>query len=181
MLKCKNFFYLENEMVKIQFKSTLIRNFKEEDINKNFLDALNNKKLNKFISTKKKKQTYKEALKYLQNMNKNKYFYLIVFNTLKKELVGTITFRKISNNSYYLGFMVCNINYIGGNFFYTSVKKTISYIKKKFNGEKVYAGTAKTNLPSSFFLRKLGFNVIEKNKKKFKFLKMNNDRLQSNN
>ena len=158
-------------MVKIKFKSTLIRNFKVKDINKNFLDALNNKKLNKFVSTKKKKQTYKEALKYLRNMNKNKNFYLIVFNTLKKELVGTITFRKISDNSYYLGFMVCNINYIGGNFFYTSVKKTINYIKKKFNGEKFFAGTVKTNLPCIFFLRKLGFNVIKKNKIYFYFLK----------
>ena len=39
-------------MVKIKFKNTLIRDFNENDINKNFLNALNNKRLNKFISTK---------------------------------------------------------------------------------------------------------------------------------
>ena len=67
--------------------------------------------------------------------------------------------------------MVCNIKYIGGSYFFTSVSKVIKYISKDLKGKKIYADTDINNLPSSFFLRKLGFGIIEKNKKKFIFLK----------
>lgn len=158
-------------MIKIKFKNTLIRDFNETDINKNFLNALNNKKLNKFISTKRKKQYYKDALKYLNNARKNRRIYLIVINTVQKKMVGTITVRKIKKDSYFLGYMVCNINYIGGSYFFSSVSKVIKYISKDLKGKKIYADTDINNLPSSFFLKKLGFNIVEKNKKKFIFLK----------
>ena len=160
-------------MPKIKFKNILIRDFDETDINKKFLDGLNNKKLNQFISTKRKKQSHKDALKYLNNMKKNNHIYLIVFDTLQKNLVGTITIKKLNNNSYFLGYMVCNIKYIGGSFFLTSVNKIIKYIFNNLKGKKIYGGTDKKNISSSFFLRKLGFNTIEKDKKYFKFLKKN--------
>ena len=59
-------------MIIIRFKNTLIRDFNEKDINKDFLNGLNNKKLNKFIYTKRKKQTHKDALKYLKNILRKK-------------------------------------------------------------------------------------------------------------
>ena len=158
-------------MVKIKFKNTLIRDFNETDINKNFLNALNNKKLNKFISTKRKKQYYKDALKYLNNARKNKRIYLIVINIVQKKMVGTITVRKLKKDSYFLGYMVCNIKYIGGSYFFTSVNKVIKYISNILKGKKIYADIDKKNLPSGFFLKKLGFNIIKKNKEKFIFLK----------
>ena len=36
-----------------------IRNFRKSDIKKKFIMGLNDKKLNKFISTRKKKQSYR--------------------------------------------------------------------------------------------------------------------------
>ena len=158
-------------MIKIKFKNTLIRDFNEADINKSFLNALNNKRLNKFISTRRKKQSYKDALKYLNNAKKNNCIHLIVINTLQKKMVGTITVRKLKKNSYFLGYMVCNIKYIGGSYFFTSVNKVIKYISNNLKGKKIYADIAIKNLPSGFFLRKLGFSIIEKNKKKFIILK----------
>ena len=157
-------------MIKIKFKKALIRDFNEADINKSFLNALNDKRLNKFISTRRKKQSYKDALKYLNNAKKNNRIYLIVIDTLQKKMVGTITVTKLKKNSYFLAYMVCNINYIGGSYFSTCIKKVIKYISNNLKGKKIYAGTDIKNLPSAFFLRKLGFIIIEKNKKKFSFL-----------
>ena len=85
-------------------------------------------------------------------------------------LVGTITFRKQEKYTYFIGFMVCNINYLGNDFFFNSVKLTIKYVFRKLNIKKIVAGTDKKNIPSSFFLLKLGFQIKDKQDKVLKFV-----------
>ena len=158
-------------MIEIKHKNILIKDFEEKDINKKFINSLNNKKLNKFLSTRKRKQFKKDAISYFQFMKKNEYIYLAVFDTKKKEFVGTITFRDQDKKTFSIGYMVCNIKYLGNDFFFNSVKLAINYVSKKHKVKEIIAGTDKKNLPSSFFLIKLGFKVINKSDKSFKFLK----------
>lgn len=165
-----NHFFLNN-MIKIKHKNILINDFEEKNINQKFINSLNNKRLNKFLSTGKRKQFKKDAISYFQFMKKNKHIYLAVFDTKKKEFVGTITFRDQDKKRFYIGYMVCNIKYLGNEFFFNSVKLAINYVSKKYKIKEIIAGTDKKNLPSSFFLIKLGFKVIYKNDKSFKFLK----------
>jgi RimJ/RimL family protein N-acetyltransferase len=145
-----------------------IREIEERDINKNFINSLNNKKLNQFLSTGKKKQKKKDALNYFNCRKKNKDIYLIVFN--KKRLVGTITYKKYQKSSLFLGYTVLNQSYIGNDLFFKAVKLSIRYILKKFHVKKILAGTNKNNIASSFFLLKLGFVIEGRTKKFFRFI-----------
>ena len=159
-------------MKQIKNNTIHIRNFRKSDIKKKFLMGLNNKKLNKFISTRKKKQTYRDALSYLNTSKKNKFHYLVVIDIKKNNLIGTITYRKQDYDTYFLGFLVNDLNYIGGDIFFRSVKLSINHLCKTYKINKISAATDKKNLSSSFFLKKLGFTIIDKNNKTFKFLKI---------
>jgi hypothetical protein len=150
----------------------LIRNFKHSDINKKFISGLNNKKLNKFISTRKKKQSYKEALKYYEYTKKNKIFYLAVIDNKNDNLIGTITYKKHNRDTYFLGYMVNDLEYIGGLKFFKAVKLSINHLFKTFKIKNFLAATEKKNLSSSFFLIKLRFDIMDSIKKTFKFLKI---------
>jgi RimJ/RimL family protein N-acetyltransferase len=160
-------------MHKIFYKNKfiLIRKFDISDISKSFLKSLNNKKLNRFLSTRKKKQTKNDALSYFNRINKKEDMYLAVIDRGKKnQLVGTITYRKYKINDLYIGFMVCDENYLGNDFFYKAVKASIKFMFKSFKLKKIFAGTNKENISSSFFLLKLGFQLKEKKDKTFKFV-----------
>jgi RimJ/RimL family protein N-acetyltransferase len=148
-----------------------IRNFRKSDIKKKFIMGLNDEKLNKFISTRKKKQSYKDALNYYISSKKDKFFYLAVLNVKDNNLIGTITYRKKDQDSFFLGYMVNDFKYIGGQTFFKAVKLSINHLCKTYKIKKILAATDKRNLPSNFFLIKLGFTILEKNKKTFKFLK----------
>jgi hypothetical protein len=145
-----------------------IRKFEESDINKKFINSLNNKKLNQFLHTGKKKQKLKDALNFFNHRKKNKDIYLIIFN--KKRLVGTITYKKYKRSSFFLGYAVLNESYIGGDLFFKAVKISIKYVLKNFPVKKIFAGTNKNNIASSFFLLKLGFMIIGRGIKFFQFV-----------
>ena len=160
-------------MSKIFYKDkvTLIRKFDISDIKKSFLKSLNNKNLNRFLSTRKKKQTKKDALNYFNKINKQKDIYLAVIDRRKKNhLVGTITYRKYNINDLFIGFMVCDENYLGNEFFYKAVKASIKFMFENLKVKKIFGGTDKKNIPSSFFLLKLGFQIKEKKNKMLKFV-----------
>ncbi len=158
-------------MIIFESKKILVRKFQLEDINKKFVSSLNNKNLNKFLSTGKKKQTINDALNYFNNINQQKDIYLAVFDRIKKNgVVGTITYRKYESNNLFIGFMVCNENYIGGDFFFKAVKGSIKFMFKEFNIKKIFGGTDKKNIPSSFFLLKLGFQIKDKKSKMLEFV-----------
>ena len=158
-------------MIIFKSKKILVKKFQLKDINKNFVSSLNNKNLNKFLSTRKKRQTINDALNYFSKINKQKDIYLAVFDRIKNNgVVGTITYRKYENNNFFIGFMVCNENYIGDDFFFKAVKGSIKFMFKKFNIKKIFGGTDKKNIPSSFFLLKLGFQIKDKKGKVLKFV-----------
>jgi RimJ/RimL family protein N-acetyltransferase len=156
-------------MIFIQNKKILIRSVEKKDINKKFVKSLNNKKLNKFLLTGKKKQSLRSAMKYFNDMIKNKYLYLCVIDKLENKFVGTITYRKINKQTYFLGYMITNIKYLGNIIFYNAVKMSIRHIIKNYNVKKILAGTTKENLASNFFLLKLNFVLKTKTKKLFYF------------
>jgi RimJ/RimL family protein N-acetyltransferase len=159
-------------MIKIKYLNLLIRDFSEKDINKKFINSLNNKNLNKFLSTRKKKQYIKDALKYLTKMRIENHIYLAVIDEANKNLIGTITFREHSKHIYFLGYMVCDIKYLGDYFFFKAVNKAIKLLFGKFKAKKIIAKTNKKNLASNFFLIKLGFNLKKKDKNYFSFSKL---------
>ena len=83
-------------MIFVQNKKLLVRLVEKKDINKSFVKSLNNKKLNKFLLSGKKRQSLTSAMKYFHYMNKKKYLYLCIIDKLQNKFVGTITYRKIN-------------------------------------------------------------------------------------
>tara|TARA_B100000787_G_scaffold169691_1_gene161745 strand:- start:1494 stop:1988 length:495 start_codon:yes stop_codon:yes gene_type:complete len=155
-------------MIFIKNKKFIVRLVEKQDIDKSFINSLNSKKLNKFLTCGEKKQSLTSAFKYFHFMSKKKYLYLCVIDKLQNKFVGTITYRMRQKN-YWLGYMIFNRKYLGNNIFFEAVRMSLKYFFKKNKTGKIFAGTTKENLPSIFFLTKLGFKLIGKTKKAFDF------------
>ena len=147
--------------VKIYNKNTIIRSFEKKDISKNFINSLNNIKINRFLHVGKKKQTFKSALQYFLSMNKKNYYYFAVFDKKKNFFIGTITFRPKTKKTCYIGFMISNINYLGSSLFFEAINNSISFMIYKKNYTKVLSAADKENLASSFTSLKIGFQLVK--------------------
>ena len=71
--------------------------------------------------------------------------------------------------------MISNKNYLGSDLAYNAIKRTISYMFLKVKSNKIYGKTFKRNLSSNFILIKLGFKMVDKTQRLFKFEKKIND------
>jgi len=162
-------------MIRIKSKNYIVRDFEISDINSSFINALNSKRINKFLSSGKKKQTKASCKKYYYFMTKKKFFYFAIIDIKKNKFVGTITFRRLKNNIFAMGFMISNKNYFGSDLAYNAIKKSISYIFLKVKSNKICGNTFKRNLSSNFILIKLGFKMVNKTQRLFKFEKKIND------
>jgi RimJ/RimL family protein N-acetyltransferase len=161
-------------MIFIQNKKFIVRLIEKHDINKSFINSLNDKKLNKFTTVGEKKQSLSSAFKYFHFMSKKKYLYLCVIDKLQDKFVGTITYR-IRDKKYWLGYMIFNRKYLGNNIFVEAARMSLKHFFRKNRINKIFAGTNKENLASIFFLTKIGFKLIGKTKKAldFKIKKIN--------
>ena len=141
-----------------------IKSFEKKYISKRFLSFLNDKNINKFLSTRLKKQTKKTVLQYFSKMIKENNIYNAIFDRTKKKLIGTITLRKMKNNSCYISFMFGDKRYFGTKFTRMSISIFMSHIFRIMKFKFIFAGCDKNNLQSAFFLRKYGFKIIEKSR-----------------
>ena len=148
----------------------LIRNFKKEYIDKKFLTFLNDKKINKYLSTNKKKQNLEDALRYFNSFDDKSNIYLAIFDKKKKSLYGTITLRKINNDKCYLGFMIGDRKYLGTKYSSKAFNIFLCFIFRHLKFKQIIAGTDKKNLPSNFSLVTNGFKIFKKTKKNFYFI-----------
>ena len=74
-------------MIRIKSKNYIVRDFEISDITSSFINALNSKRINKFLSSRKKKQTKASCKKYFNFMTKKKYFYFAIIDIKKKNLL----------------------------------------------------------------------------------------------
>ena len=155
--------------IEIFNKLVKVETFKVEFINKNFISNLNDKRINKFLSIKKKKQTYQSALRYFNQFDNKKNLYLAIIDKKKKKLVGTITLRKIKTKAYFIGFMIGNYKYIGSKYVNDAINMCLCFVFDHFKALSIVAGTNKHNLSSNFCLVKNGFRIFKKTQRSFFF------------
>ena len=125
-----------------------IKNFEKKFINKKFVSFLNDKKINNFLSTNKKKQSINDALKYFNSFDNIKNFYLAIIDKQTKKIFGTITLRKINKNKCHLGFMIGDRKYLGTKYSYKSFNIFLCFVFHNLKFKKIIAGTDKKNLQS---------------------------------
>ena len=70
--------------------------------------------------------------------------------------------------------MISNKNYLGSDLAYNAIKEQF-LICFKVKSNKIYGKTFKRNLSSNFILIKLGFKMVDKTQRLFKFEKKIND------
>ena len=71
-----------------------IKPFKTQFITKRFINFLNDKKVNQFLTTRKKKQNLSSAKSYYLKMKKEENLYHGIFDRKRNKIIGTLTLRK---------------------------------------------------------------------------------------
>ena len=120
-----------------------------KDIDNEFVNNLNNKKNNKFLDIKKRKQSKKTAIDYFKKINSDGDYYLGIF--AKNKLTGTITLRHKEIKSAHIGFLIFQNKKNEVNFSYKVIKSLIKYIIQKKYSRIILRGLAKKSL-SNFLL-----------------------------
>ena len=113
-------------------KYVTLKPFEKKNISKIFINFLNNKSVNKYLETRKKKQTKKSALNYLHQMRIKKYHYWAIIENRKKKLIGTITLRKKNKNIAYLGYMIGLKKYHGSQHSDNAFRMALDFSFKKY-------------------------------------------------
>ena len=155
--------------IKIYNHNVMIKNFKKEFINKRYISFLNDKRINKFLSTKLKKQNKKDCLLYFNKFDFKKNFFFAIFDIKSKKIIGTITARLRPGNKCMLGNMIGDYKYIGSKQSLDSFNMFLCFVFDYFKAHTIIGGTNKYNISSNFSLIKNGFKMFKKNKKHFYF------------
>jgi hypothetical protein len=150
--------------IKIYNNIVIIKNFEREFINKRYISFLNDKRINKFLSTRLKKQNKNDCLNYFNKFDFKKNFFFGIFDYHSKKLIGTITARLKNKNQCVLGNMIGDYKYIGSKQSTQSFNMFLCFVFDYFKVSNVIAGTNKFNLSSNFNLIKNGFKIFKKTK-----------------
>ena len=157
-------FILYNDLLKI-------KPFQKNFITQDFIKFLNDKKVNKFLSTRKKKQNIDTAKSYYQKMKIEKNLYHGIFDKKTDKIIGTLTLRKKNNKNSFLGIMIGDRKYLGTKFPGLALNIYIDHAFRLLGFKSVEAGSHKPNLSSAFFFSIMGSN--SKKKKIYFIIKYN--------
>ena len=144
------------KVVKIKNNDLVIKNFQLKDINKSYLDWLNNKKLLQFSSNKFLNFDKKKCIKFLKSFKNTDNLFLAVKNQ-HSELLGTVTCYFFCNKK------ICDIGILMGNEQFTSKglglkawKMTMNFLADNYNLKKISAGTLSKNIKMLKIFKKSG-------------------------
>ena len=139
-----------------------IKPFKTKFITKKFINFLNDKKVNQFLTTKKKKQSLPSAKSYYLKMKKEKNLYHGIFDRKKNKIIGTITLRKKNFKTSYVGIMIGDRKYQGTKYTSNALNVYLDHAFRLLGFKFVEAGVHKHNLSSAFFFHMNGFKFNKK-------------------
>lgn len=144
-------------------KNLKLIKFKKTDISKKYLNWVNNKKLTKYTSIKKK-YSLDDLRLYVKNCLKDKgiFFFKIIFNN---KHIGNLRVQKMFRNSCTIGILI-GVNKIHNKGIGTyCINLAVNFIKKK-KISKIYIFLNKENKSSIKIFTKNNFKFIKKIPKK---------------
>jgi RimJ/RimL family protein N-acetyltransferase len=151
----------------------IIKPFSKKNLTKEFLNALNNKEINKYLTFQR--QTKKTLLKYYNKRIKKKELYYAIINKKPIKFIGTFTVRcnrKIfpQRYKYTIGNVVFIKKYWGSKSSKISFKVFLDFIFNVLNLKRIYAVTFQQNVSANFNLISNNFKIINKKNNLFNFL-----------
>tara|TARA_Y100000741_G_scaffold353538_1_gene326858 strand:+ start:915 stop:1376 length:462 start_codon:yes stop_codon:yes gene_type:complete len=133
------------------------------DLDINWINWLNDKKVNKFSEKKNRIHTLRSQKIYLKNLfrNKSKILFMIRY---KNKNIGTMLISKISifKKECEISYMIGDKSLWNKNIGTHVIELIANYIFNKRNFKKVYAGTRNDNFSSQKILKKNGFKLKKK-------------------
>lgn len=168
----------KNKNIKIVF-------FKKKYITKKFVNALNDKLINKYLDVRKFKQNKKTALEFYKSITNSGDYYFAILND-KNFLIGTITLRKVTETKFqkywsntdlkwnkdmiYIGFMITDPKYFGTKYSKDSFQMGLSIAFNQLKAKIILAGTNKKNVASNFNLMRNNFRLYKETTQSFFFM-----------
>lgn len=151
-----------------------IRNLKERDINKNYLNWFKNKNNKKFILNSNFEKL-KDLKIYYKNQLRKKSIFLGIFDSNSNKHIGNIKFTNIdfTTKSAWVGIFVGDTNYQNQRIGSKSLVAACDLIYKKLKIFKIYLGVRKKNLLAINSYKKAGFYNYD-SKKDIKFIMLRN-------
>ena len=137
------------------------------DVNYNYLNWFNDKKIKKFIGQINYKNI-SELKSYVNNENKKKdTFFLGIFIKNTNQHIGNVKFYNISNNdkSCELGIIIGDKKWRKKNVAFEVLSECLKKLKKDFSIRNVYLGVEKINFSAIKLYKKLGFKTFNKRMK----------------
>lgn len=129
----------------IRKDNLLITNFKLKDINKNYIQWLNNKKLLKYSNNKFTIYNKKKCITYFKSFEKSQNLFLSIKNN-KLELIGTITcFFSCKNKICDIGILLGDKNHRSIGLGLKSWKMIMSFLAENYSLKKISAGALREN------------------------------------
>jgi len=165
--------FINNNSHVIDNRYVIIKPFSKKNLTKEFLNALNNKEINKYLSFQR--QTKKTLLKYYNKRIKKKELYYAIINKKPIKFIGTFTVRcnrKIfpQRYKYTIGNVVFIKKYWGSKSSKISFKVFLDFIFNVLNLKRIYAVTFQQNVSANFNLISNNFKIINKKNNLFNFL-----------
>ena len=157
----------------IDNRYVIIKPFSKKNLTKEFLNALNNKEINKYLTFQR--QTKKTLLKYYNKRIKNKELYYAIINKKPIKFIGTFTVRcnrKVfpQRHKYTIGNVIFIKKYWGSKSSKISFKVLLDFIFNVLNLKRIYAVTFQQNVSANFNLISNNFKIINKKNNLFNFL-----------
>ncbi len=146
-----------------------IKPFKPKFITKRFINFLNDKKVNQFLTTRKKKQSLSSAKSYYLKMKKEKNLYHGIFDQKRNKIIGTLTLRKKNFKTSFVGIMIGDRKYQGTKYTSNALNVYLDHAFRLLGFKFVEAGSHKPNLSSAVFFHMNGFKLKKKEKNIFFF------------
>ena len=165
--------FINNNSYFIDNRYVIIKPFSKKNLTKEFLNALNNKEINKYLTFQR--QTKKTLLKYYNKRIKKKELYYAIINKKPIKFIGTFTVRcnrKIfpQRYKYTIGNVVFIKKYWGSKSSKISFKVLLDFIFNVLNLKRIYAVTFQQNVSANFNLISNNFKIINKKNNLFNFL-----------
>lgn len=150
-----------------------LRTLKVEDINDDYIDALNDSEVNRFlVNVRLRKQTYKTVKDFIEkNLQSSQDLLLGIFTKKENKFIGTVRIHDISNFHYFCSLGICLFDkrHWKKGHALEALKKTVNFIFKELGLHYIEAGVYKGNKTSLKLFQRAGFKNMAYFKDKFRY------------
>jgi ribosomal-protein-alanine N-acetyltransferase len=168
LLSKKKIFKVKNKIY--YSKNFFLKKINQKNCNKNYLDWMNNKKINQYLESRFKKYTLNDIKNFVNISNKDYSTILFgIFHNQNNEHIGNI---KIAINFFHeyatLGYIIGNRHFQGMNIGSESIKLCTSICFKFLKLRFCLASAYHKNIPSLKVLKKNNFKQVSRIKNMYK-------------